>query len=472
MTLRHALRGSAPAFLAGIALAIGTQVGVGLLLYGGPGLLQALSVILATAAVSLGLGLASGGSGSAEEARRAWLFLLLAFTAAAIFSAGWQLFRGFGARPLTQGLGLALLVALPLYLGGRLLAQLRSPDSGSRAPGPPALVGGAIGLLVLGHLFFPTLSPTAVLLLCVVAVSGGALSHGWLLDEVIREEPLETGEPGLVVRRSRRIRPPLDLLTIEEVPSVRLVRRGDGGPLLPVDVGLEVDLLPSLPVPERVLAFGWRVVPAATRVVPPGAAVALVHAMPEGVRAILASLPGSVRSPEEVEILGAPAAASLFQGAHGLQGAHEAAPGREFHAADWVLVDATELEGLGDQRWSRLRELLRPGGTVVVVGATEMTDSGGRPAADGAAGAAGAAGADGAQGAAGGSPEGGLLVPLRAGAHVFGSAAAYVGPSSMEGAGGAVPAAGREGLLVFAAEPDRAWPDTAGRLLLVLPGED
>jgi hypothetical protein len=451
VTPRHSLRGSAPAFLAGIALAIGTQVGVGLLLYGGPGLLQALAVILATAAVSLALGLASGGSGSAEEARRAWLFLLLAFTAAAIFSGGWQVFRGFGARPLTQGLGLAFLVALPLYLGGRLLAQLGAPDSGSRAPGPPALVGGAVGLLVLGHLFFPTLSPTAVLLLCVVAVSGGALSHGWLLDEVIREEPLDTGEPGLVVRRSRRIRPPLDVLTVEEFPSVRLVRRGDGGPLLPVDVGLEVDLLPALPAPERVLAFGWRVVPAATRVVPAGAAVRLVHPMPEGARAILAGLPGSVRSPEEVELVGEPAAASLFRGGHGT------APGADPHAADWILVDATELEKLGDQPWSRLRELLRPGGTLVVVGATETTDGGVRSDA-------GAAGD-------GGTTEQGLLVPLRSGARVFGSAAAYVGPSPAEGADRAMSAAGREGLLVFATEPGWAWPDTAGRLLLVLPGE-
>jgi len=455
VTPRHSLRGSAPAFLAGIALAIGTQVAAGLLLYGGPGLLQALSVILATAAVSLGLGLASGGSGSAEEARRAWLFLLLAFTAAAIFSGGWQLFRGFGARPLTQGLGLALLVALPLYLGGRLLAQLGAPDSGSRAPGPPALVGGAVGLLVLGHLFFPTLSPTAALLLCVVAVSGGALSHGWLLDEVIREEPLDTGEPGVMVRRSRRIRPPLDVLTVEEVPSVRLVRRGDGGPLLPVDVGLEVDLLPSLPIPERVLAFGWRVVPAATRIVPAGAGVTLVHPMPDGVRAILASLPGSAWSPGDVELLAEPAAASL------LRGGYEEAPGEGPHAADWVLVDATELEGLGDHPWPRLRRLLRPGGTLVVVGATETTE--------------GAAGPD--AGPATGDTDGssrvrGLLVPLRAGAHVFGSAAAYVGPSPAEGADGAMSASGREGLLVFAREPGRAWPDTAGRLLLVLPGED
>ncbi|TVP45465.1 MAG: hypothetical protein EA350_09050 [Gemmatimonadales bacterium] len=441
MTLRPFHRGSAPAFLAGVALAIGTQVGAGLLLYGGPGLLPALSVILATAMVSLALGLASGASGSVEEARRAWLLLLLAFTAAAVFSGGWQLFRGFGARPLTQGLGLALLVALPLYLGGRLLSQLGTPASGTRAPGPPALVGGAVGLLVLGHLFFPTLSPTAVLLLCVVAVSGGALAHGWLLDELVREETVETGEAGLVVRRSRRVRPPLDVLTVEDRPSVRLVRRGDGGPLHPVDVGLEDDLLPSLPAPERVLALGWRVMPAATRGVPAGAAVTLVHPMPEGVRALLAGLPGTSRHSEDVRILEGAAAAYLL-------GGPAASAEAALEAADWVLVDATELEGLGDQPWSRLRGLLRPGGTLILTGATEApTDHGG-------------------------TGKRGLLAPLRAGARFFGSAGAYVGPSPVEGGVGAGGAAGREGLLVFASEAGRVWPDTMGRLLLVLPDGD
>ncbi|CAN5819892.1 hypothetical protein BH23GEM11_BH23GEM11_12600 [soil metagenome] len=468
MTLRPPLRGSAPAFLVGTALAIGTQVGAGLLLYGGPGLLPALSVILATATVSLALGLASGGQGSVEEARRAWLLLLLAFTAAAIFSGGWQIFRGFGARALTQGLGLALLVALPLYIGGRLLGNLGSPASGSRAPGPPALVGGAVGLLLLGHLFFPALSPTAVLLLCVVAVSGGALSHGWLLDEVIREDPIDTGDPGLIVRRSLRVRPPLDVLTVEEMPSVRLVRRGDGGPLLPLDVGFEDHLLPSLPVPERVLALGWRVVPAATRVVPVGAAVTLVHPTPEGVRALLASLPGSVRLSEDVEILGEPASLCLLRHARTADpgtdpGAGPGAgpdpdpgtiPGSDTRADprawDWVLVDATELESLGDAPWSRLRDFLLPGGTLVVVGATETTPGGAAPGA---------------------SESTGMLVPLRAGARVFGSAGAYVGPPRVEKADGIPPAEGREGLLVFAREPGRAWPDAAGRLLLVLPGE-
>lgn len=429
---RAALRGGAvPPFLVGLSLALGTQVGAGLLLYGGPGFLPALSVVLATSAGALALGLVSAPGrlrfrSPVEAVRREWLLLLLALTGAAFFSAGWEIFRGFGARSMAQGAGLALTVALPLYLGGRLLALLGPGHTGTRAPGPPALAGAATGFLLLAHLFFPTLSPTAVLLLCVVAVSGGALAHGWVLDEVVHEDlSLVEGE-NLQIRRARRVRPPLDRLTVEASAPVHLVRRGDGSPLLPVDAAFEADLLPSLPPPERVLAVGWRVVPGAVRAVPAAARILLPHPHPDGVRALLPLLAGPRGEvPDHLELIPP----------HGLE------------PADWVLVDAEVLEGSLDPPWPRLRQLVRPGGTLVVVGANE--------------------GRDGL----------GLLGPLlTAGVH-FGEAVAYVGPvpdgpsdeGGEHGSGRDLPPARREGILVFSDAPRPAWPERLGGLLLVRP---
>jgi hypothetical protein len=422
--------GAAPAFLVGLALALGTQVGAGLLLYGGPGFLPALSVVLATAAVSLALGLDSGAGvlrlrSPVEAARRGWLLLLLAFTGAAFFSAGWEIFRGFGARSLAQGLGLALMVALPLYLGGRLLSILDLRHAGTRPPGAPALTGAAVGFLLLAHLFFPTLSPTAVLLLCVVSVSGGALAHGWVLDEVLFQEVSPVADGDLLIRRTRRTRPPLDRLAVEEPPRVHLLRRGDGAPLLAVDLALETELLPSLPVPERVLALGWRAIPATVRSIPAAVKIVLHHPDPDRVRALLPLLAGpSGEVSPHLEVV--------------------SDPGQE--PADWILVDAGALEDPRNPPWPRLRQLLRPGGTLVLVGAREGDDGQG------------------------------LLHPLRAGGPHFGGAAAYIGATGGPPEDDADPAPGdppspprREGLLVFSEAGRAEWPERLGALLLVLP---
>ena len=464
MTRADSRRGAAPPFLVGVALALGTQVAAGLLLYQGPGFLPALSVVLATSAGSLALGLASGSGtlrfrSPVEAVRRAWLLLLLAFTGAAFFSAGWEIFRGFGARSLAQGAGLALMVALPLYLGGRLLALLDPRHAGARAAGPPALVGAATGFVLLAHLFFPTLSPTAVILLCVVAVSGGALAHGWVLDEIIQEDLFRVEGEDLRVRRSRRVRPPLDRMTVEAFTRVHFERRGDGAPLLPVDVAFEAELLPSLPTPERVLAIGWRVIPATVLAVPTTARTLLPHPHPEGVRALLPLLtaPGS-DVPAHLEVV----------------------PSNGLEPADWVLVDAAILEDSLEPPWPRLRRLVRPGGTLVIVGANEGRDGQG------------------------------LLGPLRTAGGHFGGAAAYIGPmtdpvmtdpvmtdpamtdpartdaavtdgakpdgapSGGEGGGEGLDnhlllPGRREGMLVFSDLPRPAWPERLGGLLLVLP---
>ncbi len=188
-----------PALLLGAALMITFQVGAGLLLYGGPGLIPSLSVIMATGTLALAVGLnpaSTPGDGSAlaslEVIRRRWLLLLVALVVAALYSLGWSLGSGFGARPQTQAVGLTLLVALPMLFGGSILRSLIQTDAAS---GPDAvlrvatstLLGVAVGALLLGHVFFRLgILPTSTLLSAVVLVSVGALAHGQTLDPPAR----------------------------------------------------------------------------------------------------------------------------------------------------------------------------------------------------------------------------------------------------------------------------------------------
>jgi hypothetical protein len=181
------------AFVLGVILLVVFQVGAGLLLYGGPGLIPSLSVVVAVGALALAAGLHSGGTRTdtsieaLAQVHRSWRFLLLALVGAAVFSLGWTLGQGFGARALAQSLGLTLLVALPLLAGGQVLAQLSQPYPGpDHEPGPVgvrvgvhALAGAAVGALLLGQVLFRAgVAPSSTLLGCLVLASAGALAHG------------------------------------------------------------------------------------------------------------------------------------------------------------------------------------------------------------------------------------------------------------------------------------------------------
>ena len=79
-------------------------------------------------------------------------FVLVTFLAAAGFTLAWALFAGFGASPMTQALGLALLAGLPLYACGRLLRGINAVRmmAGLTGDGAFASLGAAAGVLVTG----------------------------------------------------------------------------------------------------------------------------------------------------------------------------------------------------------------------------------------------------------------------------------------------------------------------------------
>lgn len=171
-----------PPFIAGAVAATAAELAAGLLLYSALGFLRALTVVLAVEMGAFGLGLWSAAgthAGRDEQARRAWLFCLVAYSAAAALSAAWRLFGDQGASALTQGLGLALLGALPMFAVAALLGSLGSGARGGNV-GPSAALGASAGLLVTGFLLIPALEPSSILLMCVIALSGGALLHGWI----------------------------------------------------------------------------------------------------------------------------------------------------------------------------------------------------------------------------------------------------------------------------------------------------
>jgi hypothetical protein len=171
-----------PPFIAGAVAATAAELAAGLLLYSALGFLRALTVVLAVEMGAFGLGLWSAAgtrAGSEEQARRAWLFCLVAYSAAAALTAAWRLLGDLGANALTQGLGLALLGGLPMFAVAALLGSLGSGASG-RSVGSSAAMGASAGLLVTGFLLVPALEPSSILLVCVIALSGGALLHGWI----------------------------------------------------------------------------------------------------------------------------------------------------------------------------------------------------------------------------------------------------------------------------------------------------
>ena len=117
----------------GMAVAVVVEAGMGLLLFVSPGLLPALTVILAVALGSLGLGLASrpAGRGTLASTRWRWFLAVGSLLVAAVVSLGWTFQGGAPQGVVSRGLHLAGLVAFPLYALGACLATVVHPRDGA-----------------------------------------------------------------------------------------------------------------------------------------------------------------------------------------------------------------------------------------------------------------------------------------------------------------------------------------------------
>jgi hypothetical protein len=455
-----------PPFLIGGALAISAVVAAGLLLYGGVGFVQALVVVLATTLASLGLGLAGGhpprGPDPVEHLRRRWLFLLLSFSLAAVFSGIWEAFQGLGARGLTQAIGLAFLVALPQYAGGTVLGSLRhlpGMPGGLGAPAPAALLGGATGLIVFGFVFFPTLTATATLLVCLVGLSGAALVQGSTLDGAIWVREGTTPSPGsgsTRVERWERASPPLRRTAILEFSRLRFVIGKASDPVTPLDRFLEEAIPRWHPSRRSSLVLGGGAAPAALGrlLAAEGAEVHLVDPDPALLEAcaelaseaeaggVLRTHRGSLAG----ILLGAGSTPNHFPQEEGL-------PEGPF---DLVLVHAEELAPFGNPpelppgalEW--LAGRLAPAGVLVMT--SLLDDAAPNPILERARPIAGA------------FPSVSLYVAAPAGD----AAVDEVPESRIESWRALLPAGGARGaILVAGTEPEAGWPERLGDVLRV-----
>lgn len=184
-----------PPLILGGVLAASSEFAVGLLLYSGEGMVRALSVMLAVFLGSLGLGLWSGSEAErtiADALRHRWAFLLLAYVLAAAYALGWSFLGDRASRALSQGVGLAVLGALPLYAGGGLLAAMarESLRRGGSPVTPFALAaaGGALGVLGVGATVGTRIIPPSFLLYCLVLLSGASLLEAVGLSSLRRGE--------------------------------------------------------------------------------------------------------------------------------------------------------------------------------------------------------------------------------------------------------------------------------------------
>ena len=193
MTRWRRILGVVPPLVVGASAAGAAEMSAGLLLYSSEGFLPALTLILTVETGAFALGLWSGSlqvqRGAVEGIRRRWLFSLVAFAVAAAFSTGVTFLEELFTGGLGQGLGLAFLGSLPLFALGSLLSGMANARVPSVARvGVPSVVGVALGFFLTGGFLLPNMAPYTLYLLCLTALSGGALVHGWILDTPSRME--------------------------------------------------------------------------------------------------------------------------------------------------------------------------------------------------------------------------------------------------------------------------------------------
>ena len=181
-----------PPLLVGLCGAVAAEVAVGLLLYDGPGLMRSLTTVLAVEAGTFGAGLWTAPKRRrdlVEAVRRRWVFCLLVFLGAALFTAFWSFVQAIGGTAVGQGLGLAFSAGLPMYACGTVLGGMGSLEEAAsrsqrRMVGAAAAVGAALGFALTGASLTYVPTPASLLLVCIVILSAGALTFSAVLESM------------------------------------------------------------------------------------------------------------------------------------------------------------------------------------------------------------------------------------------------------------------------------------------------
>jgi len=255
----------APPFLVGMSAAIAAEVGLGVLLYEGPGFVRSLTVVLAAGGLSLAGGLWAAprsGPDTIDRLRRRWLFCLFAFLAAAAFGVVWSVPGILEEGRGTQALGLAILTALPLFACGTVLggiAAIAAGRLGGLRVGAAATFGAALGFVVTGVLLPRTPLPASLLLVCLVLLSLGGMVFGGVLGTLMEIHVREERPSALGVVRVE------DRLSGMDGVATRVLLEGEHercsvaageGEVVPWDVAVARTMMPAPEMPWSVLAVG------------------------------------------------------------------------------------------------------------------------------------------------------------------------------------------------------------------------
>jgi NAD(P)-dependent dehydrogenase (short-subunit alcohol dehydrogenase family) len=135
--------------ITGLASAAAITAAIALLLYTGLGFLRTAGMLVGVTLLALAAGVWAGDDDS-RSTRLRTLALLGGFVAGDVFSAYWAASEPLRSRPAGGALAVLLLLAVPAYLTGTLIAGLQrhAGRDGTRSVGVEALAGAAIGVFV------------------------------------------------------------------------------------------------------------------------------------------------------------------------------------------------------------------------------------------------------------------------------------------------------------------------------------
>ncbi|MDA0311199.1 MAG: hypothetical protein O2992_03675 [Gemmatimonadetes bacterium] len=256
-----------PPLLVGAAAAVATEVAVGILLYTDTGLMRSLSTVLVAAMGAFAIGLwarPAPGPDLVERLRRRWVMCLVAFLGAAIFGTSWTVVRDLGTGAVGQGVGLAVLAALPLYtcgsvLGGLEVASANDSVRPRAGPGVAAALGAALGFAATGMMLPRAPMPSSLLVGCLVLLSFSGMVYGIVIGGRARvlvraEKTTQCGEVRVEERTGGRAGQASRVLV--DAGSVRRELNLEESTIDPWDVVVARALMPPQELAWRGLLLG------------------------------------------------------------------------------------------------------------------------------------------------------------------------------------------------------------------------
>lgn len=161
------IRPARAAFMLGFAFAVNTAAGSAVLLYTGQGFLRAAGVLFGTTIGALTAGLWVGAV-PGTRLRPRWAVTLILYLLAAVVVALWTTRPALRAFPLGDAVAMLLILALPAYATGLLLAAIA--EGAGRRAGLAAMAGAALATVIAASTLIPRLDAPIVFALTATLV--------------------------------------------------------------------------------------------------------------------------------------------------------------------------------------------------------------------------------------------------------------------------------------------------------------